>query len=412
MKDNYKAAIEWLSESDILNKDKAIASYGGVNNGYLWKERKYQYVYNEITGYSINAFLGISNFLKDERYLENSKDAADYLIKQQSTDPDSFDFGGISHSLMLPDLNVINNYYSFDNAVILHGMANLYKYSNDEKYKNACIRIADFLLRLQKGNGSFYSYYDSNNNITEHPYDEFFYDNGCLHVKNAIGLMCMKEVLDKQNYFDAAVRLCRWGELLMGRDGLFWANPNKKYVFTHAHCYATEGYLWAYHLSQDDEYLAIALRAGNALINLQNSDGSLFRIYKNKISMRRWLGNKYRMSFNLWRSERKKPWKTVDATAQSARIWSLLYCVTSDKKYLDAAKKAVNFILKNQVKNNEDPNMFGGFYYQICDNNCKSDNILSSGMYTWCTQFSLSAMIMVKLAEERKTFKTIIDYLF
>lgn len=412
MDKNIDAAVKWLCESDILNKDNGKASFGGINNGYLWRDKKYQYVYNEITGYAINSFMTIAKWLGRENYLQHAINAADYLIRHQGPDDVQMAYGAVSHSLSLPELKNTTNYYSFDNAVILHGMINLYLRTGDKKYRDASFMIATWLLSMQKADGSFYSFYDTQRNVIEHPYDEFFFDSGCLHVKNAIGLMYMNHISDNRQYYNAALKLCNWGERLLDKDGLFWANTRKKYVFTHAHCYATEGYLHAFHLSSKQEYLAIARQAGDALLRLQNRDGSLYRIYKNKLSMRRWLGKKYRLSFKQWRSERRSPWKTVDATAQSARIWALLYSLTGKKTYLDASKKALDFISHHQVTDSDDQNMYGGFYYQLCDTHPEKMVILNGGMYTWCTQFGLSAHMMVRSAGNKTAFQDLVAMLF
>ena len=246
----------------------------------------------------------------------------------------------------------------------------------------------------------------------KHPYDEFYYDNGCLHVKNAIGLMHLGKIADKTAYFDAGKQVCDWGGQLLANDGLFWANTNRQYVFTHAHCYAIEGYLHAYHLSQHGAYLDIARKAGDALIRLQNPDGSLYRIYKNKWFMKRWIDDRYQMSFKRWRSERKYPWKTIDATSQAARIWLSLYALDRKEIYLQAAKRAIQFIVANQILETQDDNQFGGFYYQLWDTHKNGRLKRNQGMFTWCTQFGLSALMMLKLTEGGSTFDDIIDILF
>lgn len=412
MDNNIDAAIEWLCESNIINKDNQKASFGGINNGYLWRDKKYQYVYNEITGYAVNTFITLYKWLGKEKHLQYSKDAADYLIRLQALDNNSFECGAISHSLTLPDLKNVKKYYSFDNAMILHGMINLYQIANEKKYHDASLDIGNWLLKMQKVDGSFYSYYDAESNIIDHEYDEFFFDNGCLHVKNAIGLMNLNHISDKKPYYNAGLKLCNWGERLLGRDGLFWVNPKKKYVFTHAHCYAVEGYLYAYYLSKKQEYLNIAKKAGEALMAFQNHDGSLYRIYKNKLSMKRWVNDKYKISFRNWINERKYPWKTIDATAQASRIWILLYSINSEEKYLKPAKKAIDFITKNQILDTNDQNMVGGFYYQFCDKSGKNELNMSGGVYTWCTQFSLSAYMLFKLVQMNKKFDDLIKMLF
>jgi uncharacterized protein YyaL (SSP411 family) len=411
MESNIKAAINWLCESDIINKDPLQNSFGGINNGYLWKDKKYQYVYNEITGYAINTFIAIYQWLGKDEYLELAKEAAGYLINLQVKDDSAFENGGIAHSLIWPDLNRVNNYYSFDNAVILHGMASLYRITKNEKYLSACLQIAGFLLKMQKQDGSFYSYFDADKGLLTHEADEFFFDNGCLHIKNAIGLMYLNQISEDRRFAISGSAVCAWGARLQAADGLFWANTRKKYVFTHAHCYATEGYLYAYFLTNEPEYLKISRKAGDALLNLQNQDGSLYRIYKNNIFMRNQCGSRSRMSFRRWRNEKKMPWKTIDASSQAARIWILLYSLDHDTRYLDAAKKAIGFLKRNQVLNTNDRNMFGGLYYQLCDST-NGTRTTSDGMYTWCTQFSLSAFIMFTSVPNKKKLGDMIAFLY
>jgi uncharacterized protein YyaL (SSP411 family) len=412
MEQNIKAATTWLCESDVMNKDRQKPSFGGINNGYLWRDKRYEYVYNEITGYAVNSFITMYKWLGEEKYLQYSKNAADYLIRHQGKDQGSMVFGAVFHSLSFPDLKTVRNYYSFDNAVILHGMVHLYKITNEKKYLDASVDIANWLLGMQKEDGAFYSYYNAEDKTVDHQYDEFFFDDGCLHVKNAIGLMSLTHLTDGGHFSNAGLRLCNWGKRLLAHDGMFWANRRKKYVFTHAHCYATEGYLYAYHLSGKEEYLDIARKAGDALIAFQNQDGSLYRIYKKKLFMKRWFGKKYRMSFREWDDERKYPWKTIDATAQAARIWTLLYSIDHQKQYLSAAEKAIDFLTENQVVDTKDPNMHGGLYYQRQDGIEEKEPSVSGGMYTWCTQFALSAYMMVTSARNNAPFHDLITMLF
>lgn len=412
MENHIDAAVKWLCESDIINKDPLRESFGGINNGYLWRDKKYQYVYNEITGYAINTFIAMHKWLGKETYLQHAKDAADYLINLQAEGGSAFEHGGIGHGLVWPTLSRVNKYYSFDNAIILHGMTNLYRITQDEKYRRACLQIGEFLLKMQKQDGSFYSYYDADSDAIAHEADEFFFDNGCLHVKNAIGLIYLEQLSKDERFGRAGSMVCDWGESLLAKDGLFWANTRRKYTFTHAHCYATEGYLYAYFLTGKPAYLGIAQKAGNALLERQNPDGSLYRIYKNKLLMKNQYGDRFRMSFRRWRSEKKLPWKTIDATSQAARIWALLYSLVHDTRYLQAAEKAVGFLKNNQVLDTQDRNMFGGLFYQLRDSANGAGPALNGGMYTWCTQFSLSAFMLISLARDSQPFDDMIEFLY
>jgi hypothetical protein len=210
--------------------------------------------------------------------------------------------------------------------------------------------------------------------------------------------MALNRISNQDNFYNAGMKICDWGERLLDKNGFFWANPRKKYVFTHAHCYATEGYLYAYYLSKKPKYLNTAKKAAEALIRLQNDDGSLYRIYKCKLSFKRWI------------NEKLYPWKTVDATAQAVRIWSLLYSLDKEEKFLKPAKKGIDFIIKMQRLDVKDHNMIGGLFYQCC--NTFGEKRISKIMFTWCTQFSLSAFMFFRHAQNNAKFDYLIQSLY
>ena len=398
MNGNIESAIKWLAESNIRNNDKDTISFGGINNGYDWQSKKYPYVYSEITGYAINSFLNIYKWLKEEKYLRYAKEAADYLLRIQSEDRNKTEYGAIPHSLTLPDLKVVRIYWTFDNAVLLHGIADLYSIIKEEKYYDTCLKIADWLLSMQNQDGSFLAFYDANTGVKDHELKEFHGDNGCLHVKNALGLLKLADISNDEKYYNAAQKVCDWGLKLQDSDGIFWANPKKKYVFTHAHCYATEGYLYAYYIFNNQKYLTVAQMSGDGLIKLQNQDGSLYRIYKNRFS----IGSRIK--------ERIHPWKTVDATAQAVRIWLILHSITNDEKYLKVAQKGISFLKSMQELGSKDDNMVGGFYYQCCDT--FRARRLSNMMFAWCTEFSIAALCAFEHLEREGAYHEMIKELF
>jgi uncharacterized protein YyaL (SSP411 family) len=392
-------AILWLTHSGIRNGDESLQSFGGLNAGYDWKRKTYTSVYNEITGYGISSFLNLYQWTGDPHSLDLARDAADYLCRFQVQDPQRRESGAIPHSLTQPDMEVVRTYWSFDNAMILRGLMKLHALTHEASYLSAGVGIADWLLRhMQRQDGSFTACYDGETDCASHEKIEFYGDGGCLHVKNALGLLSLAAVQHDERYAGAARRLCHWGLELQNPDGTFWANGRKRYVFTHAHCYATEGYLYAYHCLKDPEFLAAGRLAGEALVRLQNGDGSLYRIYRNRLP---------------WKERAKEtlfPQKTSDATAQAIRIWVLLYYLTREKQFLQAAEKAVRFLLEMQVGMSADPRQNGAFYYQRCDLFGKKR--VSPVLFTWCAQFGTAALYAFAHVERENGYDRMMDELF
>ncbi len=105
---------------------------------------------------------------------------------------------------------------------------------------------------------------------------------------------------------------------------------------THPHCYATEGFLYAYHVTKRKDFLEVTKKASGWLNDIQNDDGSFYRIYSSG------------------KNDDVKPMeenKTSDAIAQATRIWKLLGANKEGIKkayaYLDGESKGGGLRLLN-----------------------------------------------------------------
>lgn len=376
---NIGLRIHWLTESDIRNKDKSKISFGGLNNGYNFRKKKYSFVYNEITGYAIDMYLNIYRWTKEVKYLQFAEESANYLLSLQCIDKGKEEYGAIPHSLSLPDLKKSNKYYSFDAATCLQGLMDLYEEKKDTKYLDSGVLLGNWLInKMQNEDGSFLSLYNARTNRLGSIGAFFEQDRGCLHAKHAIGLLKLAEMTNEKIYRERAKKVCNWVLTLQAENGAFWANIYRKYIFTHTHCYATEGLLYTYWILKDESYLKATKKSGEWLISIQNVDGSLYRDYKNNLSITRKTYSKF------------IPMKTTDATAQAVRIWIILYYLTGNNKYIQSSQKAIKFLKSMQCLNSKNSNMLGGFYYQCFDKFGK--RWLTNTMYTWCTMFGVCAL--------------------
>ena len=102
---------------------------------------------------------------------------------------------------------------------------------------------------------------------------------------------------------------------------------------SHAHCYANEGLLFAYHELGTERYLESVWKAGEWLLRIQNRDGSINMEYK-----RRW----WRMGRRM--TEKIFPRRVTDATAQAMRIWLILFYLDGDPRFLYASHRAERFL--------------------------------------------------------------------
>ena len=142
-----------------------------------------------------------------------------------------------------------------------------------------------------------------------------------------MALLKIAEATGETSYDEAGRRVCDYTLNLQDADGLFWAMPSKDFVFTHAHCYACEGFLSAGAYTGDERYTEAALKGITWLKNAQNPDGSVFQVYADHRGMK----HKLRRAIDAF--------KAADATSQAARLFML-----AGEGYEEPYERAVNFI--------------------------------------------------------------------
>ena len=253
-------------------------------------------IYPEVTAYAVSLSCILFNETRDKRLLERAERCATYLINMsregEVTDP--------SNAFA----------YTFDTGIFVSSMFDLYKATGKEIYIDQAERSLRWLLIYWNGKTFF---------------DRVSIKNGAIDPSSYINLAKLSIPLIKASYFlkdqkyaDVAIELLRWAEGLQSSDGRFSLSEAENKTMLHYHCYAIEGFLYAYHGLKNERYLQIAKKAAEWLSKIQNEDGSFYQWYPrpsthiSKNMIRHLLiGLGYRV-------------KVTDATAQAARIWKIL----------------------------------------------------------------------------------------
>lgn len=243
--DRISLAARWLSSSAIRNSNPVSYGYGGINSGYNFRQKEYDYIYSEITGYAINAFLNLLKWSGEEKYLEMACQAADYLLGLQQQLSGTENYGAIPHCANIETANSCQEYYAFDIAMCITGLVDLYQTTRQTKYLEAGRQATDWLIsHMQNPDGSFNSAISINTGKT-YPLNlgtSWYGDRGCLYAKNGIGLPKLNHITDIVNYAEHPEGVLDWVMELQNSDGSFPVKRDHTLIFTHAHCYATEGY--------------------------------------------------------------------------------------------------------------------------------------------------------------------------
>ena len=117
----FDEGINWLISSGVqsLNTDD---SYGGFAAWYDSDNQKHSFIYSEITGYALNLLITLYGEKKDPN-IKNSINYATEYLTNKAFDPD---FGAVKCRYHLQE-GWVNNYCTFDNAIIANALINKYR---------------------------------------------------------------------------------------------------------------------------------------------------------------------------------------------------------------------------------------------------------------------------------------------
>ena len=385
-------ALDWLTHSDIRRANGGSLGRGGVNQGYNWRERSYPFIYSEITGYAISAYVNAYRWTGNELYLAVARESAEFLLRVQNLSKEYRIEGAVPHSLSLPHLTPLRRYYSFDSAMCLQGLLDLNTVHPVPALRESARGIGDWLVhRMQRPDGAFISVVDGITREDRPDGDEVFGDGGSLHAKHAIGLLKLSDATGDHRYAVASQQVCDWVLCLQDNDGAFHATEQMEQVVSHSHCYATEGLLFAHDALGAERYGEAARRAAEWLLSIQNRDGSINIAYK-----RRW----WRMGRRI--TEKMLPRRVSDATAQAVRIWLALFYLDGDDRFLRASRRAADYLRRAQCTSSPDHNALGGLTYWPGH----------PMMYAWCTMFALNAIHAVEHVDREHGYQCMLAELF
>ncbi|MCW4024183.1 MAG: hypothetical protein NWF01_04015 [Candidatus Bathyarchaeota archaeon] len=383
-------ATDWLLNSKIHNNtlsDKKL--FGSFNNYLDLSSQQCEYAYTEITGYSVELLLDLYKKNNAANLLEAAKHAANWVRAMQYNGSLPEGDGGYLYRVNLENMKTSDEAYSFDAGICLGGLTRLYEVTNNAAYRDSASKAAGWLTQvMQNPDGSFKSLCDIKKNakdatIQKSPIPNsirksWFFLPGCHHGKIAIGLSKYYLLSKDQSILKSVSSLCNWLISQQSQRGYFKVAVNSDVSFSHTHCYAVEGLLFASTILKDDALFKSAKIGGDWLVKLQRDDG--------RISA--WTNNNWPMSYT-----------DISAVAQSIRIWCVLYSETGDQKYLDAINKSLFYLLKMQHITS-DSAQSGGFHLAELDFKLAKHKL--ARLYSWATMFAIHALNLSSEVLERK----------
>ncbi len=379
--DGITLAREWMINSGIQNTEGI--NRGGFNSWYDTASGDYSYVYSEITGYGITTLLFLEKIYSDKEYLKRAIIAANWLASRAV-----HSIGGVKTRDYIQEMEEAHlysfdseNIYAFDNAMVLYGMVNLYKRTQDKKFLEFSLWMGDFLVkRLKKDDGSFYAVYNAGTGEKEDRTAKWSTQSGSYHAKMALGFIDLFDATGISTYGDVAYDLCKWSMEQQDFSGRFITSRADSSTHLHPHCYTAAGLLYAGLYFGDEGFTRSAVKAMKWALDNVRLDGGIPKMYDGR-------------QFN--RNCR------TDIMAQVLRLGVILYhkgrLEEAYRRKLDALRKA---LLRQQYLG--DDSQKGGFFY-----GATLDGIKKKHINSWCSMFALQALIMYQeyLVENREIEK-------
>jgi len=163
-----------------------------------------------------------------------------------------------------------------------------------------------------------------------------------IDTRVAWALLELAALVSRRAYADGAERNLNWAVQQQQPNGWFRSAgflPGED-PFTHTIAYTAEGLLESGLLLGEERYVQSAQQVADVMLRLQRKDGSLAATYD---------GN--------WASTSRS--SCLTGNCQFALLWLRLHSLSGEPAYLDAARRAVDFVASTQNLRTANPNVRG-----------------------------------------------------
>jgi hypothetical protein len=298
--------IAWLCRAQDCSRsqDGGVARHFSLVSGWATS-------YPETTGYVIPTLLEYAIRKNDEGVLNRARRMLDWLVSIQLP-AGGFQGGLIDSRPVVP--------VTFNTGQILLGLAAGAR-EFGESYRIPMLRAADWLVATQDADGCWRRFPTPFAAAGEKTYE--------THV--AWGLLEAARLAPDTPYAEAALANVRWALRFQRNNG--WIEQccleEPAAPLTHTLGYALRGILEAYRFSQNEVFLQAALAGADGLLSALGKDGFLpGRLGPD------WNGT--------------VGWSCLTGSAQVAICWHMLYKITGQSRYRDAAHLATAFVRRTQ----------------------------------------------------------------
>jgi hypothetical protein len=233
MLDCYRAGLAWLAHSGIQ------AASGGVSRYFAADTGQYRDISTEITGYAIQAYLGLP-LPGEPGLLSHALRAAQFLCYDTGEHP----AGLFPFEVPLSGFPPSDRVYFFDCVIIIRALLALWNTTADPQYLERAERCGAALEgQMSRVDGSFFPLLDLSTGVPAVGQGQWSLEPQAYQLKAALAFLDLADATSSSIFAKTAEMLLQWSlrqhELFLpGAD-----EPDRVADRLHAYCYFLEGLL-------------------------------------------------------------------------------------------------------------------------------------------------------------------------
>ena len=303
IQEHIKAAIQWLCRAQDYSDDLGV-SYGCKFGS------DFQESYPETTGYIIPTFIKLGKFYSDNSYLRRALEMGHWEASVQMAC--GAVMGGKFNKSPTPAL--------FNTGQVLLGWAALVNQLQDERCIEAGHRAAQWMQQMQEENGNWEK---CNSNFCNN-------QSTIYNVRAAWGLAQFGKSIAEQSYIETGLKFAEFAKSKQLPNGWFdeCCLTDREKPLLHTIAYTMRGFFELGIQEKKEEYISIAKHCADQLIDCMNDDGFLPGRFDQN-----------------WRPS--ATYCCLTGSAQTSIVWSKLYLLTHDNKYLRALKLVNLYLMRH-----------------------------------------------------------------
>ncbi len=266
----------WLLHSDIRLRDGP--DKGGMYGWKTFNPSSYPFIYNEIVGYSITAFTWIHSELGEIAALNAAYDAFEWIIKNMEIYGNLLPAGRKEINRFEQKGELSNQFYAFDNGMIMVGLLNLFKYTGMPELLRRAESIAQGIAERFYDGSKLIAVLDRNFQPIDNPGDvdvKWSMVPGAYHCKLALGLLELADITNNNAYRKISHSLSDFFGNLQASDGRFINKDESEITYIHPHLYACEGLIYSGLKDSIEDYTNRGIRGVKWAIGTMLGNGGI-----------------------------------------------------------------------------------------------------------------------------------------